>query len=237
MKNLGAWLIIALGCVLTVGDLGEGGASVGVMAQCGGNLPIGAVPICPTGDITVVKSVAGDGVPPVGGWTLTLGSPNCPASLVGQPVLNIPAAGGVGTWTGLYVSTDTTDVTPCQYTVTEAPVVGWTPSFVPPGPIYGVADGQVLTIALTNTSPTTTTTTIAATTTTTIAPTTTTIAPTTTVAATTTTTTIAPTMPVGSPLPETGSRSWRPTTYVGLVLILLGTLILINRRRGNTASH
>ncbi len=254
MKNIGAWLIIAFGCLLTVGNLGAGGAEVGVL-NCGSNVAPGVPQTCPHGSIAVTKTVVGTGTAPAGGWTVAIGSANCAAGLVGRNdlVLTIPAAGGVGTVTGLFVATDISGNIPCQYTVTETAVAGWTPSFLPAGPTYTVAANQTTAIALTNTADPTTTTTIAATTTT-IAATSTTIGTTTTIAAATSTTagdvgtttiatiaTATPTAaadvpttatpPMAIALPATGSRSTRPATYIGLALIALGTLILINRRR------
>ena len=247
MKNIGAWLIIAFGCLLTVGNLGAGGADVGIATvPCGGAVIVGAtLPTCPVGSISVTKTVVGPGSAPAGGWMVTIGSTNCAVpGLVNRNdlVLTIPPAGGLGTVTGLYVSTDSGGGTPCQYTVTETAVAGWTPSFVPAGATYTVAAGQTTAIALTNTAVPATTTTVAATTTTVAAATTTTDAATTTVLPTTIATIATaastaaappttPTMPTAIALPATGSPSTRPTTYIGLALIALGTLILLNRRR------
>jgi LPXTG-motif cell wall-anchored protein len=163
---------------------------------------------------------------------VTIGSTNCATGLVGRNdlVLTIPSAGGVGTVAGLFVSTDSSGATPCQYTVTETAVAEWTASFVPAGPMYTVAANQTTAIALTNTAvPTTTTTVAATTTTTTIAAATTTIAILSPTAAADVPTT--PTMPAAIALPATGSRSTGPATYIGLALVGLGTLILVNRRR------
>ncbi len=244
MKNIGAWLIIALGCLLTVGNFGAGSADVGIATvPCGGAIIVGTAPTCPVGSIAVTKTVVGTGTAPAGGWTVTIGSTNCAFGLVGRNdlVLTIPPGGGVGTVPALFVTTNSLGTTPCQYTVTETAVAAWTPSFVPAGPTYTVAANQTTAIALTNTAdPATTTTalttnTMAATTTavivvTTALPTTVaSIAPATSTAAADTPTT--PTMPPAIALPATGSPSTRPTTYIGLALIALGTLILVNRRR------
>ena len=234
MKNLGAWLIIAFGCLLTVGDLGAGGAQVGG-GTCGGPIVIGSV-FCPQGALSVTKTVVGTGTAPAGGWTVTLGSTNCSAGLAGRQdlVATIPSGGGVATFNGLFISTVSGLNAPsCLYTLTESAVTDWTPSFAPAGP-YTVSASQTTNVALTNTATPATTTTAPATTTTTIAASTTTVLPTTTAPPTSAAVQpVTPTTPTAVALPATGSRASRPTFYIGLGFILIGTLILFSRRRSN----
>ena len=232
MKNFGACLIIAFGCLLSVGDLGAGGAQVGFVTCGSANAQAGANPVqqCPTGTISVTKTVVGSGTLPAQ-WTVTLGSTDCPNSLIGliNPV-DIPSGGGVANFNGLFVAADFAGTMQCHYTVTETPVTDWTPSFATAGP-YTVTAGQTTIIALTNTATPATTTTAPATTTTTIAASTTTA-----LATTTTNAAVAPetpTAPTAVTLPATGSKTSRPTFYVGLALILLGSVILLTRRRSS----
>lgn len=235
MKSVGAWLIIAFGCVLTVGDLGAGSAQVGVSITACGNSNVGvgssfsAIPPCQHGDISVTKTVVGSGTAPAGGWTVTLSSTDCPNSLT-NPIMTIPSTGGVVTFSNLFVTTDAFGGATCHYAVTETGVTDWTPSFAPAGPSYTVTANQTTNIALTNTFTGTTTTTAPATTTTTPATTTTTELATTTSAAAQP---ITPTTPAAVALPATGSRTARPSFYIGLGFILLGTLVLISRRRNS----
>jgi LPXTG-motif cell wall-anchored protein len=254
MKSIGGWLMIGLGSVLVLGQLSSG-VDVGTGPTPCGTIQLGVAVTCPTGDLTVTKTVVGTGTAPVGGWTVTIGSTNCAAMLAGRQdlVLTIPAAGGSGTVSGLYVFTDVTSQTACSYTVTETPVGGWTPAFTPGGP-YTLVANQATAVALRNTADTTTTTsTTTTTTTTTTAPTTTastttspatttvapsTEAPTTATPSTTTSPATTSAAEAGTPttlvaLPKTGSGSTRPMTYIGLVLVLLGAVIVVNSRRGS----
>ena len=237
MKNFGACLIIAFGCLLTVGDLGAGGAQVGSF-PCGGTNTSQAgsnfapsVQQCPTGSISVTKTVVGTGTAPTN-WTVTLSSTNCPNSLIGINPIDIAPGGGVATFNGLYAFTDFSGNTPCQYTVAETPVTDWTPSFVPTGP-YVVTTSHTTNIALTNTATPATSTTLAASTTTIAASTTTVLATTTTNAAVAP---VTPTTPAAVTLPATGSNTGRPTFYIGLALILLGAIILLTRRRSSPST-
>jgi LPXTG-motif cell wall-anchored protein len=243
VKNVGACLMIAFGAILVGGGLSETGVSVGGdISACSGApglspVDVGLSLICPVGTLEVDKIVVGDGTRPSGGWDVTISSENCldSLSLRGDLTGTIDASGGSHSFSGLNVYTYSGSTVFCTYSLQETPVEGWTPTFDVDGP-YVLTQNKITKVGLTNTSPTTTT---VESTTTTVKATTTTLQATTTTAAPATTTSaaaVAPAAPANTPLPATGSRNVAPTAYAGAVLILLGGLILLNRRRTRTTT-
>jgi hypothetical protein len=244
MSRLGGVLTFALGLVLMISGLvGGNGATAGeIIPQCGGGAEAGAIvpTTCTVGTLVITKELVGTGPVPAGGWVVTITSTNCVLPVLSDDTVTLPAAGGSASSDPLYQFSGPPRVnaTPCEYTLAETAVAGWTPSFSPDGPYVlpqTATDPSELSVALTNTAVVTTTTPVPPPSTTpplTTAPVTTT--PATTVAVSDPGTTTPAPSPSASPaLAATGARRVGPQVLIGALLCLIGLgLVLTSRRRG-----
>ena len=217
-RQLGGLLAIVLGGVLIATGTTSGGATVGAaQTVCGSNVNIGVIPLgCATGRIVVHKVVNGPAdEAPADGWDFTIASTNCSIFPGSDATVNVPAAGGTVSsdvlWSTVIVGGD-----PCEYTITEDAVPGWTTTYNPTGALTlgdaidvpaGTNDAHV---QVNNTFPTTPPPTV------------------------TTTTTVPAASPSASPteaLANTGSDHVTPTTIAGIALVVLGGVMLFMGRR------
>ena len=242
MSRIGGFLTMVLGVVVIAfgfnGQVANGGAQ---LPTCGAAQAAGTQPInpCATGTITVTKTLAGNGTPPVGGWHVTITS-DCVIPVGADVTLDIQPFGGFAISGALYTYAGSPGDTsnPCHYTLTETAVANYVPTFSPTGPytLPAPVESEVtnLNVALLNTyigpSPT-------------ITPSTTTPAPSpstsvsTTVPATTSAAAATPTT-TSAILAATGSKQVGPQVILGGALVLFGlVLTLANRRKSGSASH
>ena len=221
-KKLGAILCLLLGSILIAGSLGgtaDSTAGTGTPpTQCGGQLN-GIVVPCPLGTISITKVVSGTGTVPAGGWVVTVTSSNCVLFPGSSATVTLPAAGGTVATDPLFLFTQSDGKTACAYSLTEAAVAGFTPSFLPAGPYtipFNPLAPSVLSVTLTNTGRTPSST-----------------PPVSTPA----TSTPAPTVTASAALATTGTSHVRPTLFVGIALCLLGVVLLFGGRRPRGARH
>lgn len=227
-QRIGALLSIVLGTALIITGTTTG-STVGASFISCGSVPIGvAVPTCPTGHIVITKHVTGSGTRPATGWHFTIDSTNCNLFPGSSAAVTIPAAGGTVSSDKLYattlIATNGTPGTLCDYTVTETAVAGWTTTFSPSAPYHlgtSQAGDNDVAVTVTNTSPTATT------------------PPPTTTSASVSPTTATPSVSPTDALANTGTKYMKPTTIVGVLLVLVGfALLALGRKgRGRRAEH
>jgi len=140
-QRLGGLLAITLGAVLiTTGISNSDAGGVGGVSPTCGAAVLGVAVICPTGvlniaEITTPTPVAGDPTPPPGGWTVTITS-TCldPATaLPVNQVVHVPNNGNVDS-DPVFVYTNESSSTKCEYTYTETAVAGFTIAYTPASP-------------------------------------------------------------------------------------------------------
>jgi hypothetical protein len=141
-QRLGALLCIALGAVLVTTGLNAGGVTVGggaAFCQPPANAVGIAVPACPTGTISITKTVLPESPEPpspADGWVVHVTSTNCldPAEEPVDITLNI-ATGATEATGQLFLFTSADHTTPCQYALTEDAVANFTSEFSPASPV------------------------------------------------------------------------------------------------------
>ena len=217
-QKLGGLLTVALGAVLIATGIqsGDAGQIGGPPPSCGG--AIGTAVVCPTGVIniteatTIAPALAGDPTPPAGGWVVTITS-TCldPAtSAAVSQVVHVPNGGNANSQP-VFVFTDASATTHCQYTYSQTAVAGFTTTYdtVSPFsiPFGGGSSNSGIKVGITNTF-------VHVTPTTSAAP----------------STSPAPSSSGGN-LANTGPRTQiTASVYIGSGLVLLGLIMLFGGR-------
>jgi hypothetical protein len=132
----GALLVIVLGAVLITTGLTRNGAVVGIPAPTCGEVTVGTPAPCPEGTINITDAdMAPNGPTPPATWSVDVSTANCVLPQGGTAeTITVPDK-STGTSTPLYVYDDLNFSVPCVYTLAEAPVADWSPSFNPPSPV------------------------------------------------------------------------------------------------------
>jgi LPXTG-motif cell wall-anchored protein len=158
---------------------------------------------------------------PAGGWVFTISSA-CAIFPGTSDTVTIPAAGGTAS-SGPLFSTTTVGGTQCVYSIAETAAPGWTTDYNPASGKVSLGTATTggptvndAAITITNTHPQPSSSVV--------------------------TSSAAPTTPTASASPtnvlaNTGSKTVKPATYVGIALVVLGAALLLVGRRSRRAEH